>query len=152
MTPQSEAVYILDTNILNILFYYHGPKRDAVLREIRRVGKDDVCISAISVYELVGVGAVPEVNRYINTPQAPQKLERLISLVNRLSQFHVILFTDHAHAIFDRLPPATKRKGPMDARIAATALAETGHTVVTEDDEVFNLAGVPNVNWAEPAR
>jgi predicted nucleic acid-binding protein len=150
MTPQSEAVYILDTNILNILFYYPGPKRDAVLREIRRVGKEDVCVSAISVYELVGVGAVPEINTHINSPRAPEKLTKLTTLVYKLSQFHILLFTDDAHRIFDGLPAATKRRGPMDARIAASALTDTSHTVVTEDDEVFELAGVPNVNWARP--
>lgn len=144
-------MYILDTCILNILFFYPGEKRDAVVRNINRVGRNQVCISAVSTYELVGIGAVPEINKHINSPEAPQKLSYLITLLNKLSGFNVLLFTTEANGIFNGLPNATKRRGPMDARIAACALTDTNHIVVTEDDEVFGLAGVRTENWARPA-
>jgi predicted nucleic acid-binding protein len=144
-------VYILDTCILNILFFYPGPKRDAVVREMRRVGKEQVCISAISIWELVGNGAVPEVNKYINKPEEPQKLYGLMKVLDKLANFHVLHFTERAYGIFNTLPAATKQRGVWDARIAASALTDKTYIVVTEDNEVFDLAGAPNINWARLA-
>lgn len=140
-------MYILDTCILNILFFYPGAKRDAVTRRLREVSRDDVFISAISVYELIGVGAVPEINRNINSARAAVKLEALSKLVSNLSRFNILPFTEEDHRNFELLPAAIKRKGPMDARIAASALSREQSVVVTEDTEVFELTGLRVEDW-----
>lgn len=142
-------MYILDTNILNILFFYPGAKRDALTRRLRSVSKDNVFISAISVYELIGLGAVPAINSTINSPKVAGRLAVLTKLINLLTQFNTLPFTEEDHRIFEAIPAAVKRKGAMDARIASIALSR-GFVVVTEDDEVFMLAGARVEDWTKP--
>lgn len=143
-------MYILDTCILNILFFYPSDKRDAITRQLNEVDRSDVFISAISAYELIGIGVVPEINRTINSSDAAKNLLALTTLVDKLSDFQTLPFTKDDHTLFVSIEAAIKRKGVMDARIAASALSND-FIVVTEDEEVFDLAGARHVNWARPA-
>jgi predicted nucleic acid-binding protein len=140
-------VYILDTCILNILFCYPGPKREALERNLSLVDKDDVWISAISAYELVGVGAVKEINNKIKNRESPHReLETLSYLINKLSSYQILPYTEEDEQRFISIPPAAKREGPMDCRIAASALTREDAIVVTEDEDAFELAGATCVD------
>ena len=141
-------MYILDTCILNILFFYPGAKREAVTRELNTVDRSDLYISAISVYELIG-GAISEINRTLNSRDVVLNLAALTKLIDKLSNFRVLQFTEEDYRRFEAISAAIKRRGSLDARIAASALSRN-YVVVTEDDEVFELAGARHIDWTRP--
>ncbi len=145
----SNVVYILDTCILNILFFYPGPKRESVERELLAVDRNTVYVSAISLHELIVFGLCPQIPQNMNKTGAVKQLQTLSDLIVKLSAFQILPYTEKDQEVFERrIPAAAKRAGPMDCRIAASALSHVNAVLVTEDEEPFRLAGATQVNWA----
>jgi predicted nucleic acid-binding protein len=142
-------VFILDTCILNILFHYPGAKRDAVIRQLSAVDRDTVYISAISLHEMIVMGLCPQIPQRLNTPTSVRNLRFLTDLIPKLAAYQVLHYTEDDEEYFERrISAAAKRAGPMDCRIAASAISHD-YIVVTEDDEAFDLAGAQHANWAD---
>jgi predicted nucleic acid-binding protein len=140
-------VYILDTCILNVLFHDNDPAQQTVLRDrLATVDDKDIWISVVTVYELLLVGVVPEISRRLNTPQVVLGFRALIQLLDDISDYQVLAYTDQDDAYFRGIPANVKRQGPLDCRIASSAVSNN-YVVVTNNVNDFEGTGAQCEDW-----
>jgi predicted nucleic acid-binding protein len=142
-------VYILDNNILNILFYPH-PARHLVESKIREKGKHNVWLSAIAVYEKLINGVLPTFKKTLNTKDEVLGFQTLQYHVEKLATFQILPFTAQDYEHFKDIYNAVK-KAPMDCRYAASAKSREW-IVVTHDQKDFSVikdrCGVDYEDWS----
>jgi predicted nucleic acid-binding protein len=128
--------------------FYFPAKREGVRRKLEEIDNNSIYVSAISVYELIGIGAVPVINKNLKKTGAVREFERFISLIDKLSKFNILPYTETDEKNYQAIPAEIKRKGQMDCRIAASAITRS-FIIVTEDTEVFELVNVRCENWVK---
>jgi predicted nucleic acid-binding protein len=142
-------VYILDNNILNILFY-PSPARQRVRDKIREKGEQNVWLSVIAVYEKLVNGVLPTFKNTLNTEDEPLGFQTLTEHVDKLSKFQILPFTENDYLSYQEVLSAV-RKAPMDCRYAACALTRDW-TVITHDSKDFSRihdrTGVKYEDWS----
>ena len=131
--------FMFDTNICIDLIRQKSAK---LLRRLKRVRPDDICISSITLSELeygVCKSAAPEKNK--------------LALTEFMTPIAVVPYDDGAAPHYGRiraeLEARGKTIGPLDMLIAAHALS-LGLTVVTSNEREFRR--VPDLkveNWAK---
>ena len=142
-------MYILDTNILNILFYPDSA-RPVVESKLKAVDKHLVWLSVITVYEIMYHGIVPELKYTLNSKREAKTFDTMIRLQEKLSEFQILPFTEQDYENFKIIYNDVK-KAPMDCRIAACAKSRNW-TVVTHNSKDFSLikqrCGVEYEDWS----
>lgn len=145
----SDQVYILDNNILNILFY-DSPAQQRVKFKIREKGEHNVWLSVIAVYEKLVRGVLPALGSQLKTRDEVLGFKTLIEHVQKLSEFQILPYTEqdfeNFRAIFNDV-----KKAPMDCRYAACAKSR-GWKVITHDKKDFSIikdrCGVEYEDWS----
>lgn len=133
-------VYMLDTDISS---YIMRRSNDAVLKKLRRVAVDAVCVSAVTKSELLyGVE--------ISSRRAKDEA----ALEDYLRYVEVLDYPDeaamHYAQIRARLRVSGRMIGPNDLFIAAHARSQ-GLILVTNNTREFSrVGGLKIENWAEP--
>ena len=131
--------FMFDTNICIDLI---RKKSEKLLRRLKRMRLEDICISSITLSELeygVCKSAAPEKNK--------------LALTEFMTPIAVVAYGDEAAPHYGRirteLEARGKTIGPLDMLIAAHALS-LGLTVVTNNEREFRR--VPNLkveNWTK---
>jgi len=133
------ARYLLDTNILSdAMWNRDGP----VVKEIARVGQDQVCTSIIVASEM----------RYGAAKRGSSRIARRVSEL--LSTIGVFALESPADRVYGDLRVTLERAGriigPNDLLIAAQTVA-LGLTLVTDNEREFSgLPGLRIENWLRP--
>lgn len=142
-------MYILDNNILNILFY-PSPARERVQFKIKEKGEQNVWLSVIAVYEKLVRGVLPAFKHRMNTRDEVLNFQTLIEHVQKLSEFQILPYTEQDFMNFKAIYNDVK-KAPMDCRYAACALSRDW-IVVTHDKADFSVikhrCGVDYEDWS----
>ena len=131
--------YMLDTNICRYVIKH---KPESVLRKLKKIKPEDVCISSITYAELaygVEKSAQPERNR--------------LALSMMLSSIEIVAFDDSAADEYGEIRAGLERKGTpigsLDMLIAAHARS-LGCTLVTNNTKEFcRVEGLELANWVE---
>ncbi len=131
--------YLLDTNIC---IYIIKRKPEKVLRKFAALTPGDVCISAITLYEL-SYGAYKS-----------QAIEKNIAAIQQFSSpLELLPFDAQDSGVCGQIRASLEKSGqvigPLDLQIAAQAIAK-GLTLVTNNIREFQR--VPNIqleNWNE---
>lgn len=140
-------MYILDTCILNVLFHDNNLAQQAALKNrLEAVDDNDVWVSVVTVYEILIVGIVGELNRRLNTPQAPLAFDALIQCLEDVADYQVLPYTTEDDQYFRALPANVKRRGPLDCRIASSAVSND-YLVVTNNTYDFRETGARCEDW-----
>jgi predicted nucleic acid-binding protein len=140
-------VYILDTCILNVLFYDDNlAHQEALQNRLEAVDDNDIWVSVVTVYELLIVGIVNGLNRRLNTPQAPLAFYALIQCLEDIAEYQILPYTDEDDEYFRALPANVKRQGPLDCRIASSAVSNN-YLVVTNNTDDFDGTGARCEDW-----
>jgi predicted nucleic acid-binding protein len=114
-------LYILDTNILNVLLY-RSPERDRVRAKIRAIGDNNVWFSIITVHEKFFHGYLPAIHRSLNKRHEVRGWEDALKLMTRFRESQILDFTQDDYDRYKGIYNAV-RKAAMDCRIAASALS-----------------------------
>lgn len=139
-------MYILDTCILNVLFH-NNPAQQATLRaRLEAVEDKDIWVSVVTVYELLIVGIVSALNRRLNTPQAPLAFNALNQFLDDIADYQILPYTNDDDEYFRVLPAHVKRQGPLDCRIASSAVINN-FMVVTNNTDDFEGTGAECEDW-----
>ena len=133
------AEYMLDTDISS---YIMKRSHDAVLRRLRKVPIDAVCISVITKSELL-----------FGVEVSPRRQQDHAALAEYLRHVEVLDFPDEAALHYDQIRAALKARGTM---IGANDLFIAAHarslklTLVTNNTGEFGRVQNLNIeNWAE---
>jgi predicted nucleic acid-binding protein len=139
-------VYILDTCILNVLFHDNPAQQAALKGRLEAVDDKDIWVSVVTVYEILIVGIVPVLNRRLNTPQAPLAFDALNQFLDDIADYQILPYTDDDDEYFRVLPANVKRQGPLDCRIASSAVSND-YLVVTNNTDDFEGTGARCEDW-----
>ena len=131
--------YLLDTNIC---IYLIKQKPISVIQRFGRLAPGDVCISVITLYELI-YGAYRS-----------QQIEQNIMAIYRFTaSLEVAQFDVHDADVCAKLRSILERQGrvigPMDLQIAAQALARNCVLVTNNQKEFERVEGLKLENWAQ---
>lgn len=135
-------VYILDTNILTLIFKF--PKQyPHLLERIQQTPFEHLWISVISIDE-----AIRGAYRLMHQERRPFACFKLLTWIVTCYGQHQILTYDEGDAkIFDGLSAAINRAVQQpDRKIAATAIKHN-HTVITQNLQHFKLTGCRCEDW-----
>ncbi len=142
-------MYILDNNILNILFY-PSPARQLVVGKIAEKGKHNVWLSVITVYEKIFNGIIPVLSKSLNKPEEVTHFGTMVVLMEKISEFQILPFTETDYSEFKKIYNAVG-KAALDCRLAASAKTRNW-TVVTHDSKDFSRikakSGVEYEDWS----
>ncbi|MGZ8846377.1 MAG: type II toxin-antitoxin system VapC family toxin [Pyrinomonadaceae bacterium] len=140
-------MYILDTCILDALFHSNNSAQQTTLRNrLEGVDDNDVWVSVVTVYEILIVGIVSALSRRLNTPQAPLAFDALIQCLEDISDYQILPYTDEDDRYFRALPANVKRQGPLDCRIASSAVSHD-FLVITNNTDDFEGTGARCEDW-----
>jgi predicted nucleic acid-binding protein len=114
-------LYILDTNILNVLLYPTS-EREQIRARIKSIGDRNVWFSIITVHEKFVHGYLEAIRRALNKPKEVRAWHDAKRLMDELQGSQILEFTNADYARFKEVY-TTVRKAPMDCRIAASALS-----------------------------
>ena len=131
--------YMLDTNIC---IYVIKHKPESVLRELKKLDPEDVCISSITYAELA-----------YGVEKSAQTERNRLALAMMLSCIGIVAFDDAAASEYGEIRAGLEKGGTpivsMDMLIAAHAKA-TGCTLVTNNTKEFcRVKGLKVVNWVK---
>ena len=136
-------MYVLDTNTVQAVLRNPTP----YLEERLIHHQDRVLVSIIVVEEMVR-GVLSTLNENMRRPQVTRHYEFLRRLMSDLTALPILEYDNAAEAIYQDFPPAVKRIGLRDCRIAASAMSRQ-YIVVTRNIEDFRNIGVPCENWID---
>ncbi|MCM3874444.1 MAG: type II toxin-antitoxin system VapC family toxin [Pyrinomonadaceae bacterium] len=114
-------MYILDTNILNVLLYPTA-ERERIRAKISAVGDENVWFSVVTVHEKFFHGYLPTIHRALNKPNEVRAWHDAKILMDRFRESHILEFTDEDYRHYREIYGNVK-KAAMDCRIAASALS-----------------------------
>ena len=136
--------YFLDKDILGGALSGHP---NVVSRIIESV--DEVYLSSITLEEAIGA-QIHHINTQRSKPTVgvAEASNFLVKLIDSLSGYSMIAYSEAAEDIFRRYPASVKRIGSMDCRLAAHAIV-LGFTVDTRNISDFSrIPGVMCVDWS----
>ena len=141
------SVYLLDTDTVSLLF--RSSEEDTSLRRrFREIPAEHRAISAITIEEMMR-GALAVIRDEESRSPGTQGYQRLARLIPFLATFRIASFDDAAQEIYRAMPPALRRLGSGDCKIAATALY-FDLVVVTRNLRHFQqIPGVMCEDWTQ---
>lgn len=137
-------MYILDTNTVRAILRNPTPY---LQQRITSTRYELLYISVVVAHEMLK-GVLEGLSKNERTRDATRHYEFLRNVIGDVNRFQILPYDDEAERIFQAFPPATKRIGTKDCRIAASALSR-GFIVVTRNLEDFRLTGVRCENWID---
>jgi tRNA(fMet)-specific endonuclease VapC len=131
--------YLLDTNIC---IYLIKQKPASVIRQFNKLSPGDICISVITLYELM-YGAYKS-----------QQVERNITAINRFTApLEIMQFDVHDADTCAKLRAVLEKQGqvigPLDLQIAAQAITRNCILVTNNQKEFKRVKGLKMENWVE---
>jgi len=135
-------VYILDTNILTLIFKY--PKQyPHLLERIKQTPYEHIWISVISIDE-----AIRGAYRLMHQEHKPFTCFKLLTwIVTGYGQYQILTYDENDGKIFDGFSPAINRGVQQpDRKIAATAIRHN-YAVITKKLQHFQLTGCRCEDW-----
>lgn len=139
-------MYILDTCILNILFYSTPEAQITLKAKLEEVSDSQIWISVVSVYELLVVGIAPAINPVINKSGVVVRFAGLTKFLDDLKDYQILPYTLKDDDYFQKLEARVKRMGPLDCKIASSAVSND-FVVVTQNLDEFLAAGAKCEDW-----
>ena len=141
-------VFVLDNDTLTLFFQ----NTQVVVRRVLSTPDEDVWLPAAAVEEQLRgrLAAISVLNtaRVSDRAKIPLAYDLLLETVRRLQQFQHLSYTAEMEDLYQSWPPAVKRLGTRDCRIAATAVVH-GFTVVTRNLGHFQpIPGVQSEDWS----
>jgi len=137
-------VYILDTNTIKAILRKPTPY---LQRRITSTRYELLYISVVVAHEMIR-GVLEELSKNERAPLVTRHYDFLRNVIGDVSRFQILPYDDEAERIFQAFPPAIKRIGTKDCRIAASALSRD-FTVITRNIDDFNQIGVRCENWID---
>jgi predicted nucleic acid-binding protein len=141
-----KTVYILDTGIINILFHDNPVSQKTIKAKLATVDDRDIWVSVVTIYEILVEGIAPAIHQRINDPKAVLAFDALIKFLNDVSEYQVLPYTDEDNEYFKNIPAKIKRKGPLDCKIAASAVTNN-FVVITRNTSDFQGTGARCEDW-----
>lgn len=140
-------MYILDTNTIKAILRNPTPY---LQRRITSTRYELLYISVVVAHEMIR-GVLEGLSKNERTPLVTRHYDFLRNVIGDVSRFQILPYDDEAERIFQAFPPAVKRIGTKDCRIAASALSRN-FTVITRNTDDFQQTGARCENWIdEPA-
>jgi predicted nucleic acid-binding protein len=140
-------VYILDTCILNILFHDSPSAQKNLKAKLETVDDQDIWVSVVTIHELLVEGIAPAIHKRLNSPKAVLAFNALVKFLDDISEYQILPYTDEDDAYFhSNIPAKIKRKGPLDCRIASSAV-NNDFVVVTRNTTDFDGTGAKCEDW-----
>lgn len=93
-------------------------------------------------------GVLVELSKNERTPHVTRHYEFLRNVIGDVSRFQILPYGDEDERIFQAFPPAVKRIGTKDCRIAASAISRD-FTVITRNTHDFEQTGARCENWID---
>ena len=137
-------MYILDTNTVEAILRNPTPY---LQRRITSTRYELLYISVIVAHEMIR-GVLVELSKNERSRHVSRHYEFLRNVIGDISRFQILLYDDEAERIFQAFPPAVKRIGIKDCRIAASALSRN-FTVITRNGDDFEQTGARYENWVD---
>lgn len=111
---------------------------------------DDITISIITVEEVM-TGSFAMIRKAQSRNRAiVEAYDHFHELFRKLHRFSILQYTEDSHRVYNSFPPALKRIGANDCRIAAIALA-THSTLITANTSHFEkIPGLVLEDWSQP--
>ncbi|WP_309723020.1 PIN domain-containing protein [Armatimonas sp.] len=122
--------YLLDTDIISILFRTEFPPQP-LMERLTATSPENIWVSIVTVEEFLQ-GAFSLIRREETIKRGTQGYALLASLLEDLSSYQVLPFNEHMLQHYYSFPPAVRRVGSSDCKIAASAI-ERGLTVITRN-------------------
>jgi tRNA(fMet)-specific endonuclease VapC len=143
------AEYVLDTDHTTLL-YHSFP---ILVQRLDAVGINRIAIASITVEESVR-GWLSEVRKASQTPQLQARrlsvaYQNLCDVVQFLSQFQTVNYTEAAHDRFVDLRHQGIRIGTQDLRIAAICLVHQLTLVTRNQQDFAQIPGLVLENWTQ---
>jgi tRNA(fMet)-specific endonuclease VapC len=145
------AEYILDTD--HITLVYHS--LPILVQQIDAVGINRIAITSITVEESIR-GWLSEVGKASQVSQSQSQAKRLsiayqnlCDVVQFLSQFQMVNFTEEAHDRFIDLRRQGIRIGTQDLRIAAICLVNQLTLVTRNRQDFTQVPGLVLQDWTQ---
>lgn len=138
------SVYILDTNIADLLYRKHPP----ILDRLQALPPDaPIAATMITVGEALG-GWLSQCRRAPDGIARSRAYERLREVFDFYAGLKRASFTPEAAAIFDQLKAQKIRVGTNDLSIAAITLAVGGILVTRNKVDFERVPGLVFEDWA----
>ena len=137
-------MYILDTNTIKAILRNPTPY---LLRRITSTQYELLYISVVVAHEMIR-GVIAELSKNERTPLVTRHYEFLRNVIGDVNRFQILPYDDKAERIFQEFPPAVKRVGLRDCRVAASALSRD-FTVITRNIGDFEQTGARCENWID---
>lgn len=136
---------LLDTDTVSELFRSHG-KHLELERRIRETPPDDICISSITVGEIME-GALAVIRKQQARNEETTGYDRLIRAFRYLNRFVILPYDEEARTIFLTFSPAIRRIGREDCQIAAIAIRHQALLVTRNLNDFQKIPGVTCEDW-----
>jgi len=143
-------VYLLDTNVLSYLFRGTAGY-EALFQRVREADPTTLFVSVISVEEMMQ-GALATI-RIEQAKGGTKGYQRLRKLMEFLTSFSLVDYSDTEDSLFRALPASVRRRGRGDCQIATTAVCHN-LTVVTCNIQHFAdiAASLPTLTFEDWSR
>ena len=139
---------LLDTDHLTVLKYPEDPRRARLEARLSTSSDQDIATTIVNAEEQMR-GWLAEINRPRTVHQQIPAYERLLELLDFLSEIPVIPFDVHAADEFDRLRRMKVRIGSMDLKIACIALVHNALLLSANLRDFRQVSGLQVESWLE---
>ncbi len=135
--------FVLDTDIVSLL--QHG--NETVAAQIGAHANDEVVTTIITVEE--------QLSAWYTLLRRAKMAKDLVPVYHRmretvcfLSSLPILTFTETAAELYEQLRKQERRRGRMDLRIAAIAIARDATLVTRNLDDFTPIKGLTVVDWS----
>jgi tRNA(fMet)-specific endonuclease VapC len=137
---------LLDTDHFSVLKYPESAQRARLEDRLAASSDRDIATTIVNAEEQVR-GWLAEINRLRMVHQQIPAYERLLKLLDFLSEIPVIPFDVHAADEFNRLRRMKIRIGSMDLKIACIALVHNALLLSANLRDFGQVPGLRVENW-----
>jgi tRNA(fMet)-specific endonuclease VapC len=137
---------LLDTDHLSVLKYPESSQRTRLEGRLAASSDRDIATTIVNAEEQMR-GWLAEINRLRAIHQQIPAYERLLKLLEFLSEIPVIPFDVHAADEFDRFRGMKVRIGSMDLKIACIALIRNALLLSANLRDFQQVPGLRVENW-----
>lgn len=137
------SMYVLDTDVLTLLFHNHPRLQQNVIGHLT----DDVCVTVVSVEEQL-MGWYSRVRRAKQVQMLADAYGRLAESVKLLSDFKILAFSVPAIYRYQALQALKLGVKKTDLRIAAITLEHAGILVTRNLRDFRRVPGLVIEDWS----